>query len=156
MNFLDVRIIQKYVKNKVRRKRKPGEYRGENLYKIKTPCFCMFTWRGRERLGSITCSGYKKDGKFETPQYVLTDYSKQTLKDVGDVISLSPNLKKMIKKYKIRILRIEITGIDTIHSNLLEDYPNNINCRCTLPILEFDNAEEFPNFSITFGRRRLR
>lgn len=86
-----------------------GGYQRENVERIKLPCFCSYEWKGRRRLGLLTNTWYKGEGKDESwTVYSLVDMSNQSSAFVGDLIE-EGTLEELINEYKINIGKAYIT-----------------------------------------------
>jgi len=80
-------------------KQKKGNWaNGENLDKIKFPCFCSFMYGAEKCYGEINKNLVFKTNEFE---FTMTDLTKQT-KRVSIVYGY-PTLKEMIEELKVKI-----------------------------------------------------
>ena len=85
-----------------------GYKKGENIDRIKLPCFCSFEWNGKRRLGILINIGEKEDGLDDIwDTYSLIDMSSQTHRFVGNLIG-EGTLEFLIKEYKINIGKAHI------------------------------------------------
>ena len=92
-----------------------GYKKGENIDRIKLPCFCSFEWNGKRKLGMIVYLWYKKNGmSTSTWRYGLIDMSSQSHRQVGNIVSQS-SLEHLIEEYKINIGKAHIDFCETYH-----------------------------------------
>jgi len=101
------RCGQEYICMMERNKRKGNWVNGENLDKIKFPCFCSYFWGSCKFYGSIN-KRFMDDGSGYI--YNLIDIDNQT-NCVNSVCSMT-SLKKLIEHYNIHILKGKIIIFD--------------------------------------------
>ena len=92
-------------------KEKGNWVNGENLDKIKFPCFCSFTYFGEKLLGQIN---HSENGDFP---YEIVGMGKQRK---TNVYRHSDSLKELIISHKIKILKGKIIIFEEEDTNLKE------------------------------------
>lgn len=150
MKYLSTKIFEYFNKsNKLQKTRAcEGWYRGENLSNIKTPCGCVFRWKGKRRIGILANSRFKKDGKQTQSWWILIDVTKQTPQDVGDIVAYSPNLKKILKKYKLQVAKAKIdVRVNVSESVLRKRIIENEQAKDFMRIIDSSNLPELLPFN---------
>ena len=113
---LQIDIRRESERRKTIESKKGNWVNGENLDKIKFPCFCRFRIGKRKRLGQINNDFFKG---YE--QYTLSTIDRQVGNNETTAWCRYDNLKQLIKNNEVKILKGKIT----IFNDDLEDKYND-------------------------------
>lgn len=96
-----------------------GYKKGENIDRIKLPCFCSFEWNGKRRLGIILNGSFRIWGTGASYKhkisYELHLIDSQTHRTVGSAIEKHKSLEHLIERYKINIGKAHIDFCETYY-----------------------------------------